>query len=493
MTREEKEQLYYALWAKRRLQVKKSFYQFTLDAFEIVNKGAKLETNWHIEYLCNTLQREAERLFEGLPKTKDIIINVPPRTLKSTIVSICFPVWCWIHNPKLKFIGSSYSSTLSIDLNVMSRRLVESEWFQKMFGDEIILTSDQNTKSNFENSEGGFRKATSTGSSVTGTGGDVVMVDDPLDPLQANSKAEREEANTHFDTTLATRLNNQKTGFFIVIMQRLHQKDLTGHLISKEPDKWEHICLPAEDSNEVKPAELRTKYVNGLLFPARLNEQILESMKIRLGSYGYSGQFKQTPTDTAGGVIKKDWFRKITWQKFAEMLALDGKGVDNLKWNFYLDTAYTEDERNDPTAFLACAEHKNNLYIRNVTTKRLEFPELCKFTPEHVKANGYTVRSRIYIEPKASGKSTVQQLKSQTMLSVIEFEMLKGDKMVKASSVSPIIETGRVFLIEGGWNQPFLDEIGDFPKAEHDDQLDVLVMAVTKELIKKTGDLKATR
>lgn len=480
MTREQKEQLYLLMWAKRRLAIKNSFYQFFIDSFPIITNGEKLESNWHIEYLCAELQVEFERWNKGEDKTHDIIINVPPRTLKSSIVSVAFPAWCWIQRPDMKFIGTSYSSTLSIDLNVKTRRLIESDWYQKQF--TIELTGDQNAKGNFENSSGGFRKATSTGGSVTGTGCNVCLIDDPLNPEQANSKTQREEANNHFDNTLSTRLNNGKIDFFIVIMQRLHQNDLTGYLMNREPKRWKHICLPAEYSPAIKPFSLSHHYVDNLLFPQRLSQEVLNNLKSRLGSYNYSGQFKQLPADPEGGIIKRNWFQKISVVEFL-MYCETNKWVP--VWDFFLDTAYTADKANDPTAILTGADHNNNLYVKNVTTGHMEFPELIKFIPEYVGAQGYTMQSRIYVEPKASGKSTVQQLKRSTSLNIIESEPPKEDKLVRATAITPIIETGRVFLIEGDWNGEYLDELADFPRAIHDDRVDVTVMAINKKLVSK--------
>lgn len=488
MTRERLEQLAEAKWALRRLQLKKSFYQFFIDSFPVITNGENLETNWHIEYLCNVLQSEYERWASGLEKSKDIIINVPPRTLKSSVASVAFPAWCWINSPSMKFIGSSYSSTLSIGLNSKTRRLIESNWYRSQF--DVKLTDDQNAKGHFDLSDGGFRKATSTGGSITGDGGDCIIIDDPLNPVESNSKVQREEANEHFDNTLSTRLNDQKYGFFVVIMQRLHQNDLTGHLIKREPEKWEHICLPAEKSNQVRPIELSEKYVDELLFPQRLNKSVLSDLRVRLGSYNYAGQFKQLPADPEGGILKRAWFKIISYLEFIQVCEINRLTP---VWEFYLDTAYTEDKANDPTAILCACEILGTLYVKHVSTRHLEFPELIKYIAEYVGAQGYTTRSRIYVEPKASGKSIVQQLKKSSTLNIIESDPPREDKVTRVTSISAITEAGRIVLIEGNWNDSYLDEICNFPKAEHDDQVDVTVMAAVKKLVQiKTGRHSST-
>jgi hypothetical protein len=154
-------------------------------------------------------------------------------------------------------------------------------------------------------------------------------------------------------------------------MQRLHENDLTGMLLSKEPSNWEHICLPAELSDNVLPIELKKFYVDGLLFPQRLSKSVLEGFKTGLGSYGYSGQYSQLPSPSEGGIFKGQWFNIIKQLP-------TGLLMDNLKWDYYLDTAYTNKQENDATAMLACAFHNNELYIRDVRAVRMEFPELIK-------------------------------------------------------------------------------------------------------------------
>lgn len=485
-----KVQLLQVLWAKRRLQISDSFYQFCIDAYEVINPGDKLEINWHIEEICNKLQDEVQRIGLKQPKTKDLIINVPPRTLKSFITAIAMPAWTWIKYPSTKFIGVSYSATLSIEHSVKCRRLIESAWYQRQFSDSFILTSDQNTKSKFENNKAGMRTATSVGGTITGTGADIILIDDPVNPSQASSEAERTTANKFFDETLSTRLNDAKTGLFIVVMQRLHQKDLTGYLLEKEPTKWFHICLPARQSIHVRPPRLNLKYKHGLLFPERLSQQVLSDAKSRLGTFGFSGQYEQLPAPDEGGIIKKKWFKIITWEEF---LKIKDESKKEPVWNFYVDTAYTSDNSNDPSAFLGCTLINNILFIRNSQTRHFEFPELIKFIPDFVRANGYSIRSRIYVEPKASGKSVVQQLRRATLLNIIEAPAPEKDKMTRVNAITPTLEAGRCMLIQGNWNQPYLDELGLFPNASNDDQVDTTVMAIDRVIKGVLGNPKATR
>ncbi len=458
---------------------KKSFYEFSLDAFKALHNGQELTPNWHIKYLCDRLQKEAYRIVEGKERKKHLLINVPPRTLKSELVNVFFSVYCWILKDSIQFISSSYSASLSITLSTQARRLIESDWFKQHFPD-VQLSKDENTKSRYTTTNSGLRYATSTGGTVTGMGADIIVIDDPQNPQLARSDVERENANVFFNETLRSRLNNPDKGVFIVIMQRLHEQDLTGMLLEKEPENWEHICLPAEDSDKVKPINLREFYVDGLLFPQRLSKKTLDSFKLGLGSYGYSGQYSQIPSPDEGGIFKGQWFNII------KELPKDKSGNPiELKWDYYLDTAYTEKQTNDPSALLACAFYHNELYIREVLAVRIELPELIKEIQVFVHQNGYTNRSRIYVEPKASGKSIVQMIKRTTGLNIIEDKPPTESKLSRASSVSAFVEAGRVNLLDGRYIDPFLNELKSFPNGTHDDQVDVMVSAIDRNTNRK--------
>jgi predicted phage terminase large subunit-like protein len=470
MNYSEKVQVLRELQRRRRLQMEQSFHAFVREAFQVLHPGQTLVDNWHVEYLCGVLQDEIRRIVEGRKKEKDLIINVPPRSLKSFVTTVCLPAWAWTLDPRLKFIGSSYSSDLSIEHNMATRRLVESEWYQEYWGETVIIAADQNAKGKFETTLKGMRRSTSTGGTITGSGGDVIIIDDPTNPMLAASEVERKTANAFFDQTLTTRLNNPETGLFIIIMQRLHEEDLTGYLLKKQPDAYQHICIPAELSDNVKPASLSQCYTDGLFFPQRFTAAYLRTLKVSLGSYGYAGQMGQRPAPLEGGILKKDWFTVITADTFLSR-------VMSPTVHFFLDTAYTEDAKNDPTALLACCFANNNLYILESIQVWKELPDLIRFIPEFVNRNGYSMSSRILIEPKASGKSTVQSFKN-TAYNVIELPSPTDSKLVRVNNITPFVEAGKCFLLEGNWNEAFVGECAAFPNGSHDDQVDCLTAAI---------------
>jgi len=452
-----------------------SFYEFFQRAWHIVEPSIKLSTNWHHKYLCDVLQEECERIIANKPKTRDIIINIPFRATKSILVTVMFPVWCWIKNPKLRFITASYSADLSIEHSTRSRDIINSDWFKERWGELFHIKKDQNLKSRYENNFLGVRRATSVGGTVTGQGGDFLIVDDPVSPQHAASEIERENANEWYRTTFYSRLNNPHTGIRIIIMQRIHDNDLSGFLLygGESRIKYQHICIPAEISNDVKPKKLESFYdEDGLFWSDRFSRTILDDYKQALGSYGYAGQLMQTPTPLNSGMIKGEWL-KIDQYKIVD---------ENTVVNFVIDPAYTSNEKNDPSALLAYTFKDNKWQIIDCVNVYKEFPELVRFIPQWVTKNGYSNRSRIYVEPKASGKSIVQTLQKETGLNVREDKPPSKDKVARVQDISASLESGRVSLLRGKWNEEFVQQLVKFPSAKHDDMVDCLVMAITKNM-----------
>jgi predicted phage terminase large subunit-like protein len=329
-----------------------------------------------------------------------------------------------------------------------------------------IKTGEDN-KTWYKNSKKGERFATSTGGSVTGIHADFIIVDDPLNVKKAESEVEREQANKHVFETLSSRKTDRKRSVTIIIMQRLHEKDVAGTLLKKK--KVNHICLPGERSNITSP-EARDFYVDNLLDPIRLDRVALSTLKVNLGTYGYAGQIGQDPTPEGGGILKKEWFKKISKEEFFLKYFKNGKKT------IVLDTAYTEDQKNDHTASLSCCFYENIHYIYNAREMWLEFPDLIKKIKE-IAFEDNIDNGKILVEPKASGKSIVQTLKNST-LNVIELPPPKDDKYTRVYDISADVEAGKVVLVEGDWNDSFIHQCITFPNAEHDDMIDCLVYQI---------------
>lgn len=456
---------------QRRRQLENNYHEFVKDAFSVMHIGESLVDNWHIQYVCGRIQDAVQRVANKEHRIKHLIINIPPRSLKSRMATIYITPWMWIKHPTLKIISTSYSGDLSLEHNVKAKTLIESPFYQDRWGDKYSLSKTINTKENFETTKMGVRKCTSTGGTITGSGGDVIIIDDPINPKKAASDTERKAANDYFSQTLSTRLNNPKIGLFIIIMQRLHEDDLTGYLMKEMPDRFEHICIPAELTNDVKPKELRRFYKDGLYFPARHDRDFLNDQYEFLGSAGYNGQYLQTPKGVGGNRVKGSWFGRFNMRELPQSIV----------WHFVIDPAYTKDTINDPSGFMAFAEHNNNMYIRSVSSGWFEFPALLKYIKSYVVENGYTFKSKIYIEPKASGLSAAQSLKAHTGLNVIIDKPPTTDKVSRFEGVTPTIEAGRVYLLDKAhWLREFVGQVEMFPNAKHDEYPDLLSMSISR-------------
>lgn len=457
----------------------KSYYEFFKVAFAQLHPGQDYDDNWHIEYLCGVLQKEAERIMAKKPRDKDIIINMPFRSAKSMIATVIFPVWCWSQDPAMKFITGSYSSQLAEEHSRRSRDLINSLWFQRLYGTKVVIKKDAGGIQHYETTATGMRKAVGVTGQILGSGADIILLDDPISADQAASEKERENAINSYNNTIYSRLNQPDVGLRIIIMQRLHELDTAGVLLDEHkgrPDDHLHICIPGELDGDIKlnPPELRKHYVDNLFWHTRFSRKTLNQYKKSLGSLQYAGQIQQSPVPPEGNLFKRKWFEIIDPE-------LISRNEHESTIHFFLDTAYTDKEdENDPSGILAGFKKGNDFYIINYVEVYMNFTNLCKFIAQYCLLNGYTNSSGIYIEPKANGLPVVERLREATSLNVIDIKVegRMPDKMQKAVSVSPVAEAGKVKLVRGAWNDYFLSSLCSFPKAQHDEVVDCLYYSI---------------
>ncbi|MBY0355393.1 MAG: phage terminase large subunit [Rickettsiales bacterium] len=428
---------------------------FIGQCFHSVNPETPYLPNWHIDAIADYL--EATRRSE----ITRLLINMPPRMMKSLSVTVAWPAFLLGHDPSARILASSYSHYLSLKHAQDTRLIVSSAWFQRLFP-AFDIAQGQNEKHKFLTTRNGFRFATSTGGSVTGEGGDFLIVDDPINPLQATSALARQQTLRWFDQTFSTRLNDKKKGRIIVVMQRLHAEDLSGHLI--ERGDWEHLCLTA------RAERTQRFFINGhyyqreagsLLHPEREGEAELLRASRDLGSFGFAAQYQQQPLREEGGMMEAAWFRRYLHTPAHEAMRV----VQS--W----DTAIKSGKGNDSSACLTFGEHEGQYYLIDALTLHAEFPALRRAVMAQAER---WQPDAILIEDKASGQSLLQDLRSSTSLPVIAF-MPRGDKLTRLASVSPLIESGRLHLPQqAAWLEAFEREILSFPHAAHDDQVDAL-------------------
>jgi predicted phage terminase large subunit-like protein len=448
---------------------KKSYYEFFLACFNILEPQTKIVSNWHIQYICDQLQQLIENVASGVEKDKDLVINIPPRNFKSMLTTVCLNAWAWTNYPYIKFISCSYSGALAAEHCQKTRIIIESQWYQDRFGDVFQMSKDQNQKTFFQNDKGGERQISSTGSSATGKGGDIIIFDDILNPTLARSALERENAKAYYFQTMYSRLNNPKTGVRIIVEQRLHEEDITGLLLTRDKAGCEHICLPSEISNDISPQGLAQSYQDGLLFPDRLPKNQLEKLKLGLGSEQYATQYLQRPSPEGGLMIKSEWLQ----QRF---IASNLPAV--IARQFTSDTAYGIKNGGDYNATLCWSMHDDKLYCWNYYHSIDDFPTFLRNHKSFLEVQKYTDQSISYFEPKATGQSVIQTLKAEG-INAKELPSPKDSKQVRVSSILAMLEAGRVYFQAGVDWSPLIEECKMFPNGKNDDLVDVFVNAVS--------------
>jgi predicted phage terminase large subunit-like protein len=417
---------------------------------------------WHMDAMAEHLQATA---------TGDItrlLINVPPGTSKSTLTSVFFPAWLWgpFGWPSARIIGASYEQKLATRDNRRNRILVESEWYRRLW--PIEMTSDQNEKTGFENRERGWRQSCAV-KSMTGKRGDFIIWDDPQSPEQAYSELERETAIRVFSETLPTRLNSPKKSVIIIIMQRLHEKDVSGHILASDLG-YEHLMLPMEFEPDracktgIGFSDPR-KEQGELLFPARFPREVVNRDKKVLGSFATAGQLQQRPAPREGGMFKRSWFEVVN--------AAPAGGRVVRAW----DLAGTAlDGKNDPdwTVGLRMIESGGLYYIDSVERDRLSPDGVERMIVNTAVQDGKDVAIRIPQDPAAGGKAWAGAIIRRLAGYNARQERPVGSKEARATPVAAQAEAGNVKLVKGAWNETFFDEVCTFPAASHDDQVDAM-------------------
>lgn len=430
----------------------------------------------HMDVLCSEMQGVIDRIklqpdpnipeqLIRLEKLQDILINIPPGTTKSTIVTIMLPAWAWTVDASLRIITASYSDTLAVEHSTKSREIIQSDKYRLYFP-EVQIKDHKGLKSNYETTSNGQRFATSVGGTVTGVHAHLIIVDDPLNAAQAISKKECQTANDWLDKTLSMRKVDKRITVTVLIMQRLSVNDCTAHLLNKKKVNVKHICLPAELSSNVSPEELRGIYKDGLLSPVRLARAQLDEALKDLGSSGFAGQMGQRPAPEGGTIWQSDWFRIVPDHLFPKEEETTHVGTD---W----DLAYTKEDRNSASAFVKTGMIYENIYLLDFDWQWLEFPDLIRWMK--------SVGGPHYIEAKASGKSAKQTLKQQGVIAV-EVKVT-SDKIARAKDATPTVEAGHVYIRQSMSDRLFNDQkqgILFFPNGENNDLADVLSQAITR-------------
>jgi predicted phage terminase large subunit-like protein len=446
-----------------------SLLDFVQLAWPVLEPSTPFQDNWHLHLIADYLTLIAQGKFRTtFSKKEGIIFNVPPRTMKSLLITVFFPAWVWTKHPQKRFMFASYSEKLATQHSVYRRAVIESDSYQNTLGEVFRLSKDQNVKHHYENSARGSMFSTGMQSTATGLGGDILIFDDPLNPEQALSDLEREAVNLRFDSTFRSRINNPETGVKIVIMQRLHERDLTGHILARERERWEHVSLPARAENKSdykfpSSGEVKTVEPGELLWPNRLSQEFLDSQKIGMGSWAFAGQYQQNPAPMEGGIIRRNWIRfyREVPPKFDFLVQ---------SW----DCTFTGGDRSDYVAGQVWGHLDSKFYMLPYRTfERLDFAP----TKAAIKscAASFPHAQAVLIEDKANGPAIISELQKE-IPGVIAVSP-DGGKMSRAQAMAPLWEAGNVELpdpqiFEVPWIESYIHNLCTFPRAAHDDDVD---------------------
>jgi predicted phage terminase large subunit-like protein len=471
-----------------------NFRLFVEKAWPAIEPVTEFVPGWHIDAICDHLQAASEGKIDRL------LINIPPRHMKSIAVSVLWPAWIWTSAPHTRFLTASYGANLAERDAVRSRDLLRHRWYRERWP-ELELKSDVNRTNRYENTHTGYRLATSVGGEATGEGGDVIIIDDPHKLEEAASDTARARVLDWHDGTLASRFNDPKTGVEIVVMQRVHERDLCGHLL--ERGGYTHLCLPAryEPAHPfVWPHDPR-RNEGELLWPAHIPEPELARIERTMGSFRSAGQLQQRPAAAEGELLKRTW-----WQFYPpEYLHHNDTGALPRftrivsSW----DTAFEDKNSSDYVVGQIWGLHRADRYLLwsyrqhanlNATTDAMR--RAYAWAKERWPRAAHT----ILIEKSANGTEIINILKRE--LPGVLPVTVSTDKITRAIAASPALESGNVYVpghaaadTAAGYHAPdwvanLIEEAATFPHGRHDDQVDALSQAINWANKQATGTIR---
>jgi predicted phage terminase large subunit-like protein len=440
-------------------------YSFIERAFYELNPETAFAPAWHIELIAAKLEACARG------EIRRLIINLPPRHLKSHCISIAFVAWYLGHYAARHVICASYGKDLAEKLARDCRSIIQSAWYQMTFATR--LSPLRQAVDDFMTTDSGTRLATSVGGVLTGRGADLIVIDDPLKPDEALSESQRKAVNSWYDNSLLSRLNDKNKGCIIVTMQRLHQDDLVGHVLEQEG--WDVLSLPAI-AEEPQSFQIQGAFGRRIvhwqtgepLHAARESLPVLEGIRRTMGEYNFASQYQQSPMPQGGAIIKSEWLRHC---EPADWPTSFSKIVQS--W----DTANKATELSDFSVCTTWGVKDGDFYLLDVLRKRLEYPDLKKAV---IQQRRRFAANKVLIEDKASGTQLIQELRRDGERNIEPYMPLPGmDKIMRLCTQSTAFETGKVLLPKyAPWLADYTSELLGFPGSKHDDQVDSTTQAL---------------
>lgn len=463
--------------------IRHDFKTFVLKVFNEVSPQDKYQDNWHVDVIC----AELEAMLRG--ENNRLIVNIPPRYMKSIICSVAFPAFILGHYPKESIVCVSYADELSKKLAMDCRRIMETEWYKRVFPFSRLAPTHHEIM-DFETKQGGGRYSTTICGTLTGRGGNWIIIDDPIKPADANSDVLRKKVNDWYGNTLYSRLNDKKNGKILLIMQRTHEQDLTGYLLESKVD-FKHITMPLvamvdeywEWRKYLGNSSISYKchrHPGELLHPAREGIEQIEQYKKAMGTLAFLCQCQQSPLAPGGNIVKWEWFKSYSLKSIFNVVHI-GDYPEFIQLIFSWDLAIKTGRENDYSVCICALKTSQKYYIVDIQRWKLELPALIRIARDYIEKQRKLCRCvaknlevRLLIEDVGCGIGFQQGLKSLGFR--IDPIHPQEDKEVRLKNVTPILERGDCLLpdMEQKWLSDFKHEILGFPNTKHDDQVDAL-------------------
>ncbi len=476
---------------------------FTRRAWHII-EPKRCVWNWHLSAICEHLA------FVSMGEIRNLMINIPPRMTKSLLTSVIWPVWDWLHYSGRQFICASYDLNLALRDAVLSRRLIESAWFQNQYSTEFFLLPDDNQKKMYRNSEGGYRITTSVNGASTGYGGDIQALDDPHNAKKVESDKDRQNALTWHDNAWRSRMNDPNKTQKVYTGQRTHDVDIFGHVLEMEGHRWVKLELPMEFDpkrlcitypNKGRGVEKDAKEIfrdprkveHELLNPKRFNKHTAQDEKDAMSERAWMAQYQQQPEGQGGLILKRHWWKQWVYPEWHPEAGKTRPLPEFFEIIQVYDTAFEEDEEADnsarttwgvfnyresimdeKTGRLREGKQRTCALLLDMMEEKLSYPDLRE---EAIESNEEFAPDSILIEKKASGHSLVQELRKKG-LPVKAVKLTDGgDLIARAHASSLMLEKGCIYYIPRRWAQRVIENAAKFPNADHDDIVATLVIA----------------
>ena len=438
--------------------------EFTRQAWPIIEPATELQWNWHIDCISEYLEAVT------FGEIRRLVVNIPPRHMKSISASIMWPVWSWIKKPSLRWIFTGHKEALCIKHSLARRLIIASNWYQKNWSAKFQMSPSQDSKTNFLNNEQGMMMTTSVGASIVGEGGDIISIDDPIDPKKSLSDDIRKAAN-EYCKYLITRLNSKKTGAIVLIMQRVHENDPAAVFKELGYECISLECIAKNNKTISFPRSGRKieRKKDDLIWEEREGPKEVEDVKKTLGSYKFAAQYQQDPSPAEGGIFKRRHWRyyKVapTFEYLLQSWDCSFKGIEQTKkddpdyvvgqvWGVVGADRYLLDQYREMASFTET--------ISAIKSMRGKFPGSIAYL----------------VEDKANGPAVINTLSGEIpgLIAVTP----EGGKLSRAYAIQPTQEAGNIYIPDPSiapWVHDYIEEHSGFPKSANDDQVDATSQA----------------